>query len=284
MFAEITYATRPGSERPNEDLVIAGPSWIVVLDGATAAAGVDSGCVHDVAWLVGRLGGALASGLAADGGASLAEILESAIEATGAAHSGTCDLGNPDSPSATVAMVRVRGRVEYLVLGDSPVVFSLAGGGVRVVDDNRLERLPGGRPYTVELVRRMRNAPGGFWVAGARPEAARESVTGAVDGVRGVGVFTDGVARLVEWYGWSWEEVLELLEGGGPEAVIGAVRELEAGRGPIRGKRHDDATAAWGRVGHADPRVRHACDADPRIRHARDADPRIRHARDDHPG
>ena len=250
MFAEITYATRPGSERPNEDLVIAGPSWIVVLDGATAAAGVDSGCAHDVAWLVGRLGGALARRLAADDGAPLAAVLEAAIEAAGAAHSGTCDLGNPDSPSATVAMVRCggRGRLEYLVLGDSAVALSLVDGGVRVVSDDRLDRLPGGRPYSLELVRRMRNAPGGFWVAGARPEAARESLVGEMDatGVRGAGVFTDGVTRLAEWYGWSWEAVLGLLAGEGPAAVIAAVRELEAERGPVRGKRHDDATAAWG--------------------------------------
>ncbi|MEV1000901.1 protein phosphatase 2C domain-containing protein [Nonomuraea sp. NPDC050202] len=250
MFAEITYATRPGSRRPNEDLVIAGPSWIVVLDGATAAAGVDSGCVHDVAWLVGRLGGALAARLAGGDGAPLADVLESAIEETGAAHSGACDLGNPDSPSATVAMVRAGGRVEYLVLGDSAVVFSGPGGAARAVSDDRLERLPGGRPYSLELVRRMRNAPGGFWVAGARPEAARQSVTGEVDAgeVSGVGVFTDGVTRLCDWYGWSWEAVLALLAGRGPEAVIGAVRELEAARGPVRGKRHDDATAAWGRL------------------------------------
>ncbi|MEV4083118.1 protein phosphatase 2C domain-containing protein [Nonomuraea fuscirosea] len=250
MFAEITYATRPGSERPNEDLVIAGPSWIVVLDGATAAAGVDSGCAHDVAWLVGRLGGALAAGLAADDGVPLAGLLEATIEGTRSAHGGRCDLGNPDSPSATVAMVRClgSGQVEYLVLGDSPVVLSLVGGGVRVVSDDRLERLPGGRPYTLELVRRMRNAPGGFWVAAARPEAAREAITGAADGVRGAGVFTDGVARLADWYGWSWQTVLDTLEDGGPGAVIEAVRELEVRRGPVWGKRHDDATAAWGRV------------------------------------
>ncbi|MGR6920489.1 protein phosphatase 2C domain-containing protein [[Actinomadura] parvosata] len=250
MFAEITYATRPGSERPNEDLVIAGPSWIVVLDGATAAAGADSGCVHDVAWLVGRLGGALAARLAAGDGASLAAVLESAIEQTWAAHGGACDLGNPDSPSATVALVRARAGVEYLVLGDSTVAFARADGTALAVSDDRLERLPGGRPYSLELVRRMRNAPGGFWVAGARPEAARQSVTGELDAreVRGVGVCTDGVTRLCDWYGWSWECLLDVLAGRGPEAVIGAVRELEAARGPARGKRHDDATAVWGRL------------------------------------
>jgi hypothetical protein len=248
VFQQVTYATRPGSARPNEDLVVAGASGIAVLDGATAAPGVDSGCVHDVAWLVGRLGGALAAELSRDAPDPLAVVLERAIEATAAGHAPSCDLANPDSPSATVALVRVRERLEYLVLGDSPVVLSLAGGGVRVVSDDRLERLPGGRPYSVELVRRLRNAPGGFWVAAARPEAARQSVTGDLPArdVRGAGVFTDGVARLVDWYGWRWETVLGLLAGRGPDAVISAVRALESERGPVRGKRHDDATAAWG--------------------------------------
>lgn len=258
MFAEITYATRPGSSRPNEDLVVAGPSWIVVLDGATAARGVDSGCVHDVAWLVGRLGGALAESLAAGDGVPLTELLASAIARTARAHGDACDLGNPDSPSATVAVVRARaGRVDHLVLGDSPVLLALRGGDVRVVADDRLERLPGGRPYSVELVRRMRNAPGGFWVAAARPEAAHQAVTGTVDaaGLRGVGVCTDGVSRLVEWYGWSWASLVMLLENGGPAAVIDAVRELESTRGPARGKRHDDATAAWGRLADLEDRV-----------------------------
>ncbi|MGP4100823.1 hypothetical protein [Nonomuraea sp. KM90] len=40
--------------------------------------------------------------------------------------------------------------------------------------------------------------------------------------------------------------MLGLLAGEGPAALIAAVRELEAERGPVRGKRHDDATAAWG--------------------------------------
>ncbi|GGS64862.1 protein phosphatase 2C domain-containing protein [Nonomuraea spiralis] len=248
MFTEVRYATRPGSARPNEDLAVAGPSWAVVLDGATAAAGAGGGCAHGVAWLVGRLGGALAAGLAAGGRAPLGDILAEAISVTMGAHEGTCDLDDPDSPSATVAMLRFGGGVvEYLVLGDSPVVLARAGGGTEVIGDDRVERLPGGRPYSLELVRRMRNADGGFWVASTRPEAAGRAVSGVVEaaGLRGAGLFTDGVTRLVEWYGWSWEAVLAELTGGGPEALISAVRELEAARGPVRGKRHDDATALW---------------------------------------
>ncbi|QYC41408.1 hypothetical protein Nocox_18995 [Nonomuraea coxensis DSM 45129] len=256
MFTEVTCASAPGdAARPNEDLAIAGPSWAVVIDGATAPAGVDSGCAHDVAWLVARLGGALAARLSAGVPppvpGSLPALLAEAIADTAGAHGGGCDLGNPDTPSATVAMIRVAGgRLDYLVLGDSPVLLGLAGGGVRVVADDRLERLPGGRPYSLELVRRLRNAAGGFWVAAARPEAAAEAVHGSVGlrELRAAGLCTDGVTRLVDWYGWTWDRLATELETRGPRAAVGAVRALETARGPLRGKVHDDATAVWARL------------------------------------
>ncbi len=259
MFTEIASACAPGdAARPNEDLAIAGPSWAVVIDGATAPAGVDSGCAHDVAWLVARLGGALAARLSADAPTPaptpLPALLADAIADTVEAHGSGCDLGNPDSPSATVALVRAAGgRLDYLVLGDSPVLLGLAGGGVRVVADDRLERLPGGRPYSLELVRRMRNAPGGFWVAAARPEAAAEAVHGSVDlrELRAAGLCTDGVTRLVDWYGWTWDDLAAELETRGPRAAVEAVRALETARGPMRGKLHDDATAVWARLPRA---------------------------------
>src|SRR5689334_16883747 len=40
--ARITYATQAAPGVVNEDYVVAGPGWAVVLDGATAPAGVDS--------------------------------------------------------------------------------------------------------------------------------------------------------------------------------------------------------------------------------------------------
>nr|WP_055502479.1 protein phosphatase 2C domain-containing protein [Nonomuraea pusilla] len=249
MFTRVSYAIRAGSAgRPCEDLAVAGPSWAVVIDGATAPPGPGGGCVHGVAWLAARLGGALAAGLSARPETGLAELLSDAVTAVTAAHGGACDLDDPDSPSATVCVVRLSGdRLHYLVLGDSPVAFLRRDGTAEVVADDRLERLPGGRPYPLELVRRLRNAPGGFWVAGNRPEAAGQALAGAVDAreLAGVGLFTDGVARLADWYGWSWESVLTRLAGEGPEALIAAVRELERTRGPVWGKLHDDATALW---------------------------------------
>ena len=243
---EAAPATPP---RPNEDHVVCGPDWAVVLDGATPAPGADSGCRHGVPWLVGRLGGALALALSSGTRAGLADILEQAIRDTMAAHADTCDLANPRSPSATVSIVRRRGdTLDYLALCDSPIVLRHRDGSVRVVLDDRTARLPGGRPYPPGLVDEMRNRPGGFWVASTKPEAAREALTGAVPvtDLDGVLVCTDGVHRLVEWYGHTWAQVVTIAEKYGPARLVELVREAERTHGP-RGtaKVHDDATAVW---------------------------------------
>jgi hypothetical protein len=57
---QVTWASEAGGERANEDYAVTGPGRAVVLDGATAPAGVDSGCVHDVRWLVRQFAAAVA--------------------------------------------------------------------------------------------------------------------------------------------------------------------------------------------------------------------------------
>ncbi|MEV6981572.1 protein phosphatase 2C domain-containing protein [Sphaerisporangium sp. NPDC051017] len=245
----ITYSTEPAPipGRRNEDYVIAGPDWIAVLDGATAPAGVDSGCIHDVPWLVAQLGGALGHGLATRPGAALVGILADGIRAVMAAHEDTCDLTNVDSPSSTVAAVRRRGElVDYLVLCDSPIALVGANGALTMIDDDRTDHLPGGRPYSLELVQSLRNQPGGFWVASTKPEAAyalRGSVS--AETLSGILMVTDGVTRLIEWYGHTWEQLMETVAKAGPGQLIAQVRSAELDHGPMNGgRRHDDATAA----------------------------------------
>lgn len=246
----ISYETAAAPGRPhNEDYVIAGPTWVAVLDGATAPAGVDSGCKHDVPWLVAQLGSALACQLATRANESLPDILAAAIRAAMAAHADTCDLANPDSPSSTVAILRQRDElVDYLVLCDSPIALQRTDGTLTLVDDDRTDHLPGGRPYSLDLVRRSRNRPGGFWVASTAPEAAYEALTGSVEAstVSGALLLTDGVTRLMEWYGHAWERLVDTAATNDPGELIRWVRREERGRGaPSFAKEHDDATAAW---------------------------------------
>jgi hypothetical protein len=240
----------PEREGPNEDLVISGPDFVVVLDGATAPKGIESGCVHSVAWLVARLGTQLALPLLGKSRAPLAELLAAAITAVRAEHTETCDLGNPDSPSSTVAMVRVTDeQVEHLVLADSPIVLRAPDGRVTVLADNRVDLLP---EYTFEAVRRLRNQPGGFWVASTEPEAAYEAVAGTTEraAVELVALLTDGASRYSERYGHSWEELVDTLATTGPQTLIDRVRRYDADApvGTFRGKRHDDATAVLCRL------------------------------------
>ncbi|MEO5878509.1 MAG: protein phosphatase 2C domain-containing protein [Streptosporangiaceae bacterium] len=244
----ITYATEPTPGGVNEDYVVTGPGWVAVLDGATMRPGLDSGCVHGVAWLVRRLAGELAQRLAVELETPLPDLLADAIKATCTAHAGTCDLDNPDSPSSTVAILRAHGgTLDWLALADSPILLDV-GGEIRVILDDRVAHLP---DYSLGAVRVLRNGPGGFWVAGTLPDAAHEAVTGSVPlaDVRRAAVFSDGGSRLTEWFGLlDWAGLLDLLDREGPAELIRSTRAAEATltrerRAVLRGKHHDDATA-----------------------------------------
>jgi hypothetical protein len=251
---QVTYASTATPGQANEDYVVGGPDWALVLDGATKRAEVDSGCVHGPGWLVRTLAGQLAGRLAAELGEPLPDLLAEAIKATCDTHGASCDLGNPDSPSATVVMLRRhKDKLDWLVLADSSLVLDVDGEIWAVVDD-RTARLPS---YTTEAVRAARNSPDGFWVASTRPEAAYQAVTGSItaDQVRRAGLFSDGATRLVERYGQlDWPGLLDLLDSHGQQAVIQHTRAAEqaetgAERAGRRGKRHDDATAVLVRFG-----------------------------------
>jgi hypothetical protein len=239
-----TYASPGGT---NEDAVVAGEGFAVVLDGATPEPGTDSGCVHSVRWFVTELVGNLARLLTCDGlGRSpLTETLRHAIETVGRSHRDTCDLTNPRSPAATVAIVREHpDHVEYLVLGDTTVAVEDGQGRISAVTDDRIERFAD-RPWA-ELCH-VRNMPGGFWVAGGKPAAAGHAMVGraAVADVRRIALFTDGATRLVERYGWEWRALLDVLDTHGPAECISRTRAAESGTpvGRFGGKHHDDATA-----------------------------------------
>jgi len=249
---QITYATEAAPGYVNEDRAVCGDGWAVVLDGATAPDGVESGCIHDVTWLVNHLAAAITRCMLTTGD-DLAGTLALAIAETCTAHAATCDLANPDSPSSTAAIIRAHGsELDYLVLGDSPVVVRTPGGDLRAISDDRLSHLPGGRPYSRELVRSLRNQPGGFWVASTDPEAAYQAVTGSVPFAE-AGMFTDGVSRLVEIYGYDWEQVFAVMGASGPAELVSVVRSLEMSDPPGLGKKHDDATAVLMTGGRVEP-------------------------------
>lgn len=243
---DVRFATSAAPGRANEDLVLAGNDFLIVLDGVTSPPQVHTGCVHDPVWLVRTLAVALARRLAAAGAPQLTEVLADAIVAVRVAHGGACDLSHPESPSSTVVLVRERADlVDYLVLCDSTLVLTGPAGDIgRVVTDDRTAAMRG---LTRAEVAERRNRAGGFWVASTDPEAAGQALTGVQPKTSTTSVFacTDGVSRLVDHFGYSWRQVVDLVAAGPVRDVVDAVRTAES-HGPPPGsrKRHDDATAA----------------------------------------
>jgi len=188
---------------------------------------------------------------AADRGRDARSALAEAIIQVAGTHP-ECDLQSPGTPAAAVGLVRSEGeRVSCLALADVTLVLADTAGEVRVVTDERVEHaldprlraaavsLPLGSAEQSEAVRAMsidqlarRNTPGGYWVAAADPSAADEAVTVSVsrEHLREVVLMSDGVSPMVTSYGMaSWPQLVDMVRGEGPEAVIDRVRAVEAG-------------------------------------------------------
>lgn len=254
--AMTSAAARDG--RPNEDFTGAVPTAAVLIDGA-GIPGTEAICRHGVAWYASRLGGRLLGllSLARDG--DLAALLAEAIEQVTDDHRDTCDVANPISPSATVAILRLSGGfVDHLVLGDSFLVLDKVDGAPIVVTDPREVIIS--RAYEAKLaatvegsdeyhrllrdLRANRNQPGGFWLAKDDPRAADEAITGRcpVAELSGAVLLSNGASRIVDRFHLAdWPGVLALLASSGPAEIIHRVRQAEA--------RHavpaDDATIAY---------------------------------------
>lgn len=256
-LVDITYASAPAPDRPNEDRLRSGDRWTLVLDGAGRYPGRDGGCVHPVTWVVEHLADHVQEQLAGDLDVGLVEVTREAIRRTMADHGPACDLTDPLSPGAALALVRLRDDlVEWLVLADCAVAINQVDADPLVIVDDRVDRLANApvtqnevRTYDPDFVATVRNQPNGFWVAGAVPEAAEHALTGAIASiqVRQILVCSDGVSRLTERHGWTWSDMFSVAIQGGPNALLSAVREADAADPDPRrwrGKIHDDATVA----------------------------------------
>jgi hypothetical protein len=268
---EVSFASWPGSlSKPNEDFVTANPSVAVVLDGLSAPPALGTGCLHGTPWFVVQLGTQVLSAATSARDESLQDLVASAISRVADSHAHTCDLEHPGTPSSSLAVLQEQDqRVDYLLLFDSVIVVD-GPSGLTVVTDRRVDAFarqedlatqehPIGSPAhqlcVQELVaaqRRHRNQPNGYWVAGAKPAAAYQAVTGSQpqDQVGRAALLTDGVSSLVDLYAVAdWPELLDSMQQHGPANIISRVREVE-GADPTgsrwpRYKRSDDATAAF---------------------------------------
>ena len=195
---DVSFASWPGSvSRPNEDFVTASPSVAVVLDGLSAPPALGTGCLHGTPWFVTQLGTQVVSAATTARDEPLQDLVAGAIRRVADSHAHTCDLEHPGTPSSSLAVLREQDqRVEYLLLFDSVIVLD-GPSGLTVVTDRRVDAFaqqedlatrehpigsPAHQDRVQELVaaqRRHRNQPGGYWVAGAKPAAAYQAVTGS---------------------------------------------------------------------------------------------------------
>ncbi|MCK2215297.1 integrase [Actinomadura sp. ATCC 31491] len=246
------------ADRANEDFTCAGPTAAVLIDGA-GIPGAESICRHGVAWYAARLGGCLLSLLSLAQDRGLPALLAEAIEQVTDDHRDTCDVADPISPSATVAVLRLSGGLlEYLVLGDSILVLDGAGAAPFVVCDPReviisrsyqpaIEAAAEGGDERRRLLRDLRanrNRPGGFWLAKDDPRAAAEAIAGSrpISGLTAAVLLSNGAGRIVDRFRLAdWPQVLAVLAASGPAEIIRQVREAEARHGVAA----DDATITY---------------------------------------
>jgi hypothetical protein len=267
---EVRLASEPvPGDGPNEDCAFAVPGLVGVLDGVTVLAGMDTGCVHGPAWYARTLADRLVRAHTLDPGSGLPALLTTAISQVRQAHDGGCDLTHPGTPASTVCLAKYGGdRLEYLVLGDSPLVYE-CGGRVETVNDLRVQRVgralrdaeprdaPVGSPeyaagarQRIAAQRNYINRPDGYWIASNEPAAARHALTGNLPlagphPVRRACLLTDGASRAVDTFGlYGWPELLDAVTERGPAHLIERVRAAEAEQDQTRLKRYDDATAA----------------------------------------
>jgi hypothetical protein len=265
----VLIATDPGTaDRENEDFAAVTADAVVLLDGASAPAGLESGCTHSVAWYARSLGGLLLAAIT-DTRVSLADALAASIDRVNGLHGHACELNHPGSPSATVAAVRVVGdQLEYLVLSDSVLIVENEDRDPLIITDDRLEDVypklpdtpvaaPGTELLThVRQLAAFRNRPGGFWVASTNPDAAHQAFVGSAPlaGISAVALLSDGASRAVDrFHLLTWRDALNILRKDGPEALIDRTRDAERSdpsrtRWP-RGKTSDDATAVYWPLG-----------------------------------
>jgi hypothetical protein len=224
-------ATDPGTPGwPNEDFAAVAPAAAVLLDGCTTTPrGVDTGCIHGVAWYARTLGTALLEGVTAEPRVALASALAAAIGQVRQQHEGTCDLTARATPAATVTAVRAEENgIGYIALSDSSIVADLGDS----------------RPPQV--------ITDGHRAAAADPAAASAAATGTIPaaGLRGVALLSDGATRITDLYQLlAWPALIQVVRDHGPAALIRQVRAAEDAdprceRWP-RDKPRDDATVVY---------------------------------------
>lgn len=258
---KIHAATLAGASN-NQDRYIVGDGFAAVLDGATSVAGDRS---HDPGWYAEQLAQAIGTALLQDG--PLSDVVTAALRTVRDIHG----LTPATTPTSTIALTRWSDKiVETYTLGDSYVVILQTEGTEVIHTDDRLDdiareeraayrkRLATGQGYDdrhrelllalqAEQARHV-NQPGGYWIAGAEPEAGWHGTTTTEDrsAVLGLMLASDGIDPKRHPGATTWRDIYDEAVKRGPEQVLRRIHDAEesdpGGRRWPRSKPHDDKT------------------------------------------
>lgn len=261
----------------NEDLVHVGDTVAWVLDGATGL--LDERLFEpmgsDAAFFVRLIDEELRR--RADAPAPLARLVEAALAAVSERLSPSLELvaDRARIPTAAIAVARLAdSRLDLFLLGDCRIVvyhpqgllIDLLDWRHRTVDAVALRRMSELRDQGMGFAesraaiqdllvahRRSTNQPGGYWILGNDPEAARHGISLTLenppDDLR-ILLMTDGFFSLLE-YGLfpSPQHLVDFIEENGLNPALELLRSAEAAdpdcRLHPRFKPRDDATAAF---------------------------------------
>lgn len=259
----------------NEDTGLIRSRMAWVLDGATGVTDSEHTPGRtDGEWYVEQLSAELTKRVQRSR-ASLSDIVRESVKAVAATYREVIDRSSVDpaaEPSATGAFVRWNEReLEYLVLCDSTFLLCRGDELVERVTDDRIEpletdvrnrirseldagaTLKEARAAVMPLLRenrRRKNTSGNYWVLSLDPNAVAHAYTGTVDLRPGdqAYLFTDGVHRLVDTYGYfdDWNEGVSYLRENSPQELLSELRSIELddpnAEDHLRTKWADDAT------------------------------------------
>jgi len=267
-------SSRSPDAATSDDFVAATANVVIVLAGASVPPGLETGCVHGTSWFVRRLATALVGTFETDKKRTAKDNLAQAIANVNALHMTTCRLMHPRNPSSSVAILQEREQtIDFLLLGNTTILFD-GPTDLRVVSGDRVKEaapVPAAMapqeidrpsdssqgPVIIDQGPHRRHSQSSRSVS-TDPNAADHAVTGAIQrrDLRRAAVLSDGITRLVDWFGhMDWPGLLDLLDRNGPEKLIERLRDVERSdpdrqRWP-RDKTHENATAV---VCHFRPR------------------------------
>lgn len=180
-------------------------------------------------------------------------------------------------PSASIAIIRIKEKIEYLLIGDCTMLVKYKNEEVQKIKDTLLDKLDKKAINEMEKIRKeknlsfaeareeinpmlikhrcLKNTDDGYWTLEFEEEALKHSLTGTlkIEEVSEILLLSDGFASLFESYNYCDEKNIFIEnERVGLEKLYLTIREIEERDSDIsmfpRFKKGDDASAVYYKI------------------------------------